>query len=162
MWSFLAFAFIGFLFATPAAAQREIARPTPTPAAVRLALVSDAPSAHGPMERNIELQYANLLAEVRDQKSSLEDKIKDIDRQIEALKEQAKKVEQVAERMEQLIPRIDALNKKKAALHVQIAALDAQIVKLEKDRQKKLFDLRAQRAKAVTISPTPAPGPKRP
>lgn len=180
-----AFTFIGFFLAASAAAGPVTPTATPAPGTARPgdgqapiaadsvgsrpvkaagtpALLQDVANSYNQMEQSIEAQYAKLLREARDQKSSVEEKIKDIDRQVAALKEQAKKIEQVAEKMAQINAQIDALNENGRALRAQIAALDAEIAKLERDRQKALADLRAQRARAVRTSPTATPTPKRP
>jgi septal ring factor EnvC (AmiA/AmiB activator) len=72
------------------------------------ALHQDVASSYNQMEKSIELQFAKLKKQVKDDIDALESKIKEIDRQIAALKEQARNIQLVAAKMEELLPKLMA------------------------------------------------------
>jgi predicted nucleic acid-binding Zn-ribbon protein len=107
MRSIPVFALAGFvLSAAPGAAQRDVARPALTPTAGGQLVLADVSSSFDRMEKNIELQYAKLKQEAKNNQDALQDKIKEIDKAIERLKQVAKRIELLSQKIQELLPRI--------------------------------------------------------
>ena len=80
----------------------------PTPAGAQPNVVSDVTASYDRMEQSIEIEFAKLKKQTKNDIDALDDKIKEMDRQIAALKDQANKIEKVAQKLEDLLPKIMA------------------------------------------------------
>jgi len=100
MRSILLFIFTGVIVANAAGQKTERIVPTP-PGPERMvkaktdnAIINDITASYDQMEAQIEIMFAKLIKEARDNKQALEDQLKSIDRKIDSLKDAAKKQEQ--------------------------------------------------------------------
>ncbi len=97
---------LGLAAAPALAAQPISARPQPTPRPN--AALADVSRYYDAMEQNVEVQFAKLKKQAKDDIDALESKIKEIDRQIASLKERAGKIVQIAAKMDALLPKFMA------------------------------------------------------
>ena len=105
MRSLPAFTLVGFVLAALPAAAQGLVPPAPTPAGGQ-AVLSDIRNTYDRMEQNIEMEYAKLKQEAKNNIDALNDKIKEIDKAIEKLKQEAERIELISRKIQELLPRI--------------------------------------------------------